>query len=576
MNKFFLLLLSFFSFSFSFSQNSEYPADYFRPPLDIPLYLSGTFGELRSNHFHSGIDIKTQGVEGKNVYAVADGYVSRVKVSAGGYGKALYITHPNGTVSVYGHLKSFNSAIEKYIRELQYANESFEVEAFPTKETLPVKKGDVVAFSGNTGSSGGPHLHFEIREESSQYAVNPLLYKSIKIKDVLQPSILELGIYPVDESSLINGKNDTAFFAVEGAGKDYVLKGKPKITVSGNVSFGVRAVDLMSEISNKNGVYQIELEMDGQEIFDITMDKLSFSTSRYINSLIDYNYYKKAERRVVRTQIDGNNKLFNYHKVKNNGIVYFYDEMTHRFVFRVKDAYGNTSELKFDVVSTIPETKPFSKAMAKTDNAEFFEFDEENKFSKDGIELNFPENAFYQSFWFQFKEIKTDSTKYSPVYQAHNKFTPVQKSFSIEIEPKNCPANVKQKLYIAYSSDGKNYDYAGSEWKGDKLAASYNQLGYFTILADAENPVITPVNIANGKNIAAQNSIKITIKDKKTGVKNYRATLNGKWILMEYDAKNNLLTYNYDDRLVKGENLFKITVSDQLNNESVYQAKLVY
>lgn len=576
MNKFFLLLLSFFSFSFSFSQNSEYPADYFRPPLDIPLYLSGTFGELRSNHFHSGIDIKTQGVEGKNVYAVADGYVSRVKVSAGGYGKALYITHPNGTVSVYGHLKSFNSAIEKYIRELQYANESFEVEAFPTKETLPVKKGDVVAFSGNTGSSGGPHLHFEIREESSQYAVNPLLYKSIKIKDVLQPSILELGIYPVDESSLINGKYDTAFFAVEGAGKDYVLKGKPKITVSGNVSFGVRAVDLMSDISNKNGVYQIELEMDGQEIFDITMDKLSFSTSRYINSLIDYNYYKKAERRVVRTQIDGNNKLFNYHKVKNNGIVYFYDEMTHRFVFRVKDAYGNTSELKFDVVSTIPETKPFSKAMAKTDNAEFFEFDEENEFSKDGIELNFPENAFYQSFWFQFKEIKTDSTKYSPVYQAHNKFTPVQKSFSIEIEPKNCPANVKQKLYIAYSSDGKNYDYAGSEWKGDKLAASYNQLGYFTILADAENPVITPVNIANGKNIATQNSIKITIKDKKTGVKNYRATLNGKWILMEYDAKNNLLTYNYDDRLVKGENLFKITVSDQLNNESVYQAKLVY
>ncbi|HEY9114612.1 MAG TPA: M23 family metallopeptidase, partial [Bacteroidales bacterium] len=252
MNKIFLLLLSCFSFSISFSQNSEYPADYFRSPLDIPLYLSGTFGELRSNHFHSGIDIKTQGVEGKNVYAVADGYVSRIKVSAGGYGKALYINHPNGTVSVYGHLKKFSPAIEKYVRDLQYSNESFEVEAFPTKETLPVKKGDVVAFSGNTGSSGGPHLHFEIREEGTQYAVNPLLYKSIKVKDLLKPSIMELVIYPVDEQSLIDGKNDTAFFAVEGTGKDYVLKGKPKITVTGNVSFGIRTIDLMSDIPNKN------------------------------------------------------------------------------------------------------------------------------------------------------------------------------------------------------------------------------------------------------------------------------------------------------------------------------------
>ena len=159
MTKIFLLLYFVFSISFSYSQSSEYPADYFRSPLDIPLYLSGTFGELRSNHFHSGIDIKTQGVQGKNVYAIADGYVSRIKVSAGGYGKVLYITHPNGTVSVYGHLKKFNKEIEKYVRDLQYKNESFEVETFPEKNLLPVIKSDVIAYSGNTGSSGGPHLH---------------------------------------------------------------------------------------------------------------------------------------------------------------------------------------------------------------------------------------------------------------------------------------------------------------------------------------------------------------------------------------------------------------------------------
>ena len=216
-----------------------------------------------------------------------------------------------------------------------------------------LKKGDVVAFSGNTGSSGGPHLHFEIREESTQYAVNPLLYKSIKIKDFIPPSIMELSVYPVDGQSLINGKNDTAFYTVEGNGKEYVLKGNPKITVSGNVSFGIRTVDRMNDIPNKNGVYEINLEMDGQQLFDISMDKLSFSTSRYINSLIDYNYYEKVNRRIVRTQIDGNNKLFNYKKVKNDGVVYFYDETVHHFIFTVKDAYNNTSELKFDIFSTI-------------------------------------------------------------------------------------------------------------------------------------------------------------------------------------------------------------------------------
>lgn len=572
--KAFFLILSFCSFVVSYAQNKD--TGFYRSPLDIPLYLSGTFGELRSNHFHSGIDIKTQGMEGKNVYAVADGFVSRIKVSSGGYGKALYITHPNGTVTVYGHLKKFNPAIEKYVRDLQYSRESFEVEAFPARETLPVKQGDVIAFSGNSGSSGGPHLHFEIREESSQYALNPLLYKNIQVKDLLKPTIFELVVFPVDDQSLINGKNDTAWFQVEAGAKDFVLKGSPKINASGNISFGIRTVDLMNDISNKNGIYQVELEMDGQKIFDISMDKLSFSTSRYVNSLIDYNYYMKTERRVVRTQVDPNNELFNYKKVKNNGIVFFYDGMAHRFVFRVMDAYQNTSALKFDVLSTVSDTKPIAKTVAKKENTVFFEYDEENEFSKKGINLDFPQNAFYRSFWFEFGEIKTDSSKFSSIYQVHNKFTPLQKSFSIEIVPVNYTTDSKQKLFVAFSSDRKSYSYLGSEWDGDKLKASARQFGYFTVLADMENPVITPVNITNGKNIAAQNSIKVTIKDKTSGIKFYKATINGKWVLMEYDAKNNLLTYEFDDRLVRGENSFKLVVSDMLGNETVYQAKLFY
>lgn len=572
----FCLSLS-FSFLISFSQTTDYPSNYFRSPLDFPLYLSGTFGELRSNHLHSGIDIKTQGVEGQKVYAVADGYVSRIKVSSGGYGNALYITHPNGYVSVYGHLQRYSSQIEKYIRELQYQNESFEVEAYPEKGLLPVKMGEIVAYSGNSGSSGGPHLHFEIREESSQYPVNPLLYKSISIKDTFKPFIVELAVYPVDEQSLINSKNDTAFFLTETNGAIYHLKGNQPVKVSGNISFGIRANDQMNDISNKNGVYQIKLLLDDKLVFELTLDKLSFTTSRYINSLIDYNYFKKSDRRIVRTQQDTNNQLFNYHHVNNNGIIFFSDNLQHQLNFQVSDVNGNMSELKFSVNSSQPIEKKryISKNEMNSDNKVFFKFNNENKFSKGDVLLTFPENSFYRSFWFELNEKKTDNSRFSDIYEVHNKYTPVQKSFTISIKPRNVSETVKKNLFIAYSPDGKSFSYVGSEWDGEALTANSNVLGIFMVLSDTVAPVILPVNIVNGKNIAGQKSIKLKIDDPKSGIKKYRATLNGKWILMEYDAKNDLLTYNFDDRLKKGENEFKLVVSDMLENETVYKAKLI-
>ena len=568
------LVLFLIVFTLTINAHSQtYPKDYFIPPLDIPLYLSGTFGELRSNHFHSGIDIKTQGVQGKRVYAIADGYVSRIKISTGGYGKALYITHPNGFVSVYGHLQKYNDTLQKFVKDLQYKRKSFSVESFPDKERFKVKKGDVIALSGNSGSSMGPHLHFEIREEATQFPVNPLFFESIKIKDFTRPQILGFGIYPVDEESTINGKNDTVFYNVEGWGPNCRLKGNPEIIINGNVNFGIKTHDLMNEISNKNGVYKISLFKDSIQVFGMKMDKLSFSTTRYINSLIDYRQYKEKGKRFVRTRIDTNNRLFIYNNVEGNGIYKFSDTLLHPMEFVVTDLYKNVSNLKFVIRST---DSLISHEKAQIKNTRYFSYSRKNKIEEEGISASFSANSFYRSFGFTFTIAEGGEDHFSKVYQLGDRFVPVQKSFTISIKLDNGFSDISSKIFIAYSPNDEDYWYVGAKRNGEFVSAKTRLLGYFTLMVDTVAPQIKPINIKDGKNIAKQKTIKMKIREKQTAISSYNAYLNDDWILMEYDAKNNLLVYNYDQHLRKGENNFRLIVIDAMKNKSEFEAELVY
>lgn len=557
------------------AQKDVFPENYFRPPLGIPLYLSGTFGELRSNHFHSGMDIKTGGVEGKNVYAIADGYVSRIKVSTGGYGKAIYITHPNGYVSVYGHLKKYNDGIQAFVTAYQYERESFEVEIFPEKDRLKVTKGEVIAISGNTGSSAGPHLHFEIREEANQQPLNPLLFKSLKIKDYTRPKITEIAIYPVNENSLINGEHDTVFYNVSGWGEEHYLVNQPKIEVTGRISFGIRAHDLMNEIPNKNGVYTIEMMVDTVQVFGLRMDQLSFSTTRYINSLIDYSYYKRMKRRLVRTEVDTNNLLKVYQNVTTNGIVDFNDSLEHRIVFNVSDAYGNLAKLSFDVVSDgYDSIKQFSK---QKKSGTYFDFTKSYEISEGNISLSFPAQAFYKSFYF---DLNIDSAvrSFAPVYKVHNSFKPVHKAFTVKVKPDSFAVEMKDKMYLAYSNGNSKgrYGFMSAKWENGYIVAKSRSFGEYTIMVDSVSPEISPVNIGKGKDISGQRTIQVKIWDRETGIRKYRGSLNGHWILMEYDRKKRLLTYQIDKKIQEGQNGFILQVEDLLGNEEVYEAILYY
>ncbi len=572
--QFHLLLFFFFVTQLSWAQKTSPADDYFRPPMDIPMYLSGTFGELRSNHFHAGIDIKTQGVEGKSIYAIADGYVSRIKIATGGYGKAIYITHPNGYVSVYGHLKKFAGEIQEYVIEQQYLDESFAIQKFPEKDLLPVKKGQLIAYSGNTGGSQAPHLHFEIREEKTQFPVNPLSFKSIKVKDYFRPKISRFSIYPADEKAQINGKNDTLVYQVEGWGLEHRLKGKPIIEVSGNVSFGLSTHDLMNEISNQNGVYELTLQLDSAEVFSFIWDKISFGTTRYINSLIDYHYYKLNKKRLIRTQLDTNNRLFNYAYILNNGIVNFSDTSSHELLFVVKDIYANESRLPVHIQAVQADEKTAKSSRVLKDNESYFDFRKRNSFRSKEINLDFPANTFYRSFIFSYDESEAGVDMLSSIYHVHDRFIPVHKKFTMTIEASHISDSIRDKVYVAYVNEKGETAYVGGKWQQDKLVLHSRLLGSFSLMADSIPPIIKPVNLKAGT--AVKYWIKVKIKDEQSGIKTYRAELNGEWVLMEYEPKKNLLFYEVDEHLKKGKNIFRLTVTDLLNNTSYYETEVSY
>lgn len=572
-----LLLFSVVCTPVTFAQRT-YPNDYFRPPLDIPLYLSGTFGELRSNHFHAGIDIKTQGVEGLKVYAAAGGYVSRVKVGLGGYGNALYITHPNGYVTVYGHLKKFNKAITAYVRKYQYKRKSFTVDLYPEKGMLKVKKGEVIALSGNTGGSMGPHLHFEIRDAANQHPLNPLVFKSLKISDNKTPVIAELALYPFGDSSCINDVNDTTYFKVVASGNAFSLPHDSIIKVHGRLSFGLRAYDRMNKTRNKNGIYREQLTIDSMLVFDIRMNELSFYTSRYINSLVDYRYFQKKKRRLIRTELDTNNRLAIYTAIKENGMVTIDDTTLHRARYVVTDAYGNTSRFDFKLKGYHPDSIILKKQLfPKGDSLIQVKFSKNNEITIESLKVILPANALYRSQVLNFGQSPGSSKTFSKIFTIGNRFVPLQKYCTVTMPLSQRVADsFASKLYVARLNKEGQADYAGGQFRDGAMVFKTRSLGKYTVMADTIPPVIKPLNVSKGKKVNKQKSLKFRITDKPTGIKKYAAFLNDKWILMEYDPKKSLLTYHFDWLLKKGKNHFKLFVFDQCDNEAIYEADIIY
>lgn len=553
-----IILLSFFYCTSLVQGQSNYPQNYFRSPIDFRILLSGTFGELRSDHFHTGIDIKTRSVIGASVFASAEGHVSRVKISAFGYGKTIYLTHPNGYVTVYGHLSALEDSLAAYVKKQQYKRESFEIDLQLKKDQFKYAKGDIIALSGNSGSSGGPHVHFEIRDEKTQEPLNPLLF-GIDVKDYIRPVIRSIRVYPIGKKPFN--------LDIGGWGEKHYLKVGDTIGFPKRFYLGINTIDKQNDTKNNNGVFEVGLFVDSVKVFGNRQERLNFSTGRYINTFIDYAYYSEHKRRYQRAFVSQFNRLKIYTEVQNKGLIHLSDSVYHQIVYQVKDANGNISRLKF--YAFLDDSKDFESILPDTIMKAVFYADKENVFETENLALTLPSYALYDSLYFHFDILNTDTFNYAPVYRLHCKEVPLHKYIKLRIKAENVSESIKNKLLIARIEDD-DFIASTTKWEGSWAQASIRSFGEYTLVADTVKPQIKWLNSSRSNGLKSRSKISFKIKDELSGIKTYKGFFNGEWVLFEYDAKNDIIFYYIEQEHLLDENELRIVVEDKVGNTSVW------
>lgn len=530
--------------------HSTYPKGDFINPMEIKTLLAGNFGELRSNHFHSGLDIKTLQREGIKVFAVGDGYISRINMSPTGYGNAIYIDHPNGYTTVYAHLQQFDGAIKEYVRKKQHEQQTFKIEIYPKPHQLKVTKGQLIALSGNTGGSGGPHLHFEIRHTKTEEPINPI-YFGYDIPDHRKPSILGTYVYPIAGEA--NGQNKRISVANGGT-----------VTAAGEIGFGIKTYDKQDGSENNNGTHQIEVFVNEEPIYTFTASRFAFTETRAINSVCDYSDLMKNNSWVYQAFVKDGNPIRTFSNLKNNGILTIEEGKTYQIRIVASDYANNQTTSTFTVKGVAPK-KPIQKVTFKNP----IYWNKENSFKAEGIEIFFPKGIFYEDFDLIYKR---NGNK----HEIGDYNFPVHQNYTITLDPTdNIPAAHIEKAVVVrqYQKSGVwKKSYENTEYKNGKLIATTREFGIFSLEVDYTKPTITPLNIKENAQFTAQNSkINFTISDSQSGIKEYNAYIDGKWVIAVYDQKIKRLSIDLnDEQIAIGEHQLELNVKDEKNNISTF------
>lgn len=545
-------------FLFAGITNNTAEAQQLRKPMDIPVLLSGNFGELRSNHFHSGIDFKTQGVEGKPIHSVQDGYVSRISVSPWGYGNGLYITHPDGTTTVYGHLQKFSQKITAYLKEKQYEQESFNVNLSLTPDELPVKEGELVALSGNTGSSGGPHLHFEVRDTETEEPMDPIEYYKDLIKDTQAPKIQGIMVYSMPGKGVVNGsRRKLELKPVTAKNGKQTLTGK--IEAWGEIGLAVKGYDYMDNTSNIYGIKDITLTADSQVIFHSNLDRFAFDESRYLNSFTDFEEWKEHRSFYIKSFVDPGNRL-RFIESLNRGILTIDEPRTYHLTYQLADAFSNTTQLSIRI-----EGKEQPIPEIDTENTELFHWWSDNRFGAKGIRLTIPKGNLYDDLYFHYS-VKEDSAALGATHILHNKPVAFHKSAKLSLRLQTDTLDNKQQYGIVRLQNGRR-SWTGGVYRNGWVDADIKEMGSYTLGQDLVPPTITPLNPATW---VSKQAIALRLSDNLSGVQTYRGEIDGQYVLFEMNSKS-VITYHFDkERLARGKHTLKLVVTDACGNQSSY------
>lgn len=543
-----------------------YPTDYFAAPVAGGVFLTGTCGELRPNHFHAGLDI--DGVVGNPIFAAADGYVESIKVQASGYGNVLYLRHPNGYVTLYAHLDRFVGDIQQFVKNSQYERERFEVELTPPDGMFKVKKGQQIGYLGNTGSSGGPHLHFEIRNPTGK-AINPLLC-GIPVSDNLAPDLRDMKVYFLNDRREVMGSK--ALSLQKDKKGNIGLEGDT-IRIGGTrVGFGVKTYDRSNARRNDNGVYAVAMYANDQLAFEWTADEFDFDDSRYLNAHIDYTARQRYGAWFHRCFTLPGDFLGNYTRTETMGAVELDPQIPTKITLKISDASGNVRKLGFWALRDDSAMETFLSAPFQF----LLPFDADNRIDLDGFAVQLPKGALYETVPLQYATTLDGSSDiFSPMHHLHDERTPVHKTLDIKILPTHLPAHLRAKAIIANCNDGRP-DNCGGTWEGEWLTARSRSFGNYCVMADTLAPRITPVVFVADMRRKTTMSFRILDNFAVTGMADqmtYRGTIDGQWVLFEHDRKSNRITYEFDERVGKGEHTLRLTARDDRGNESEFTGK---
>ncbi|WP_276479899.1 M23 family metallopeptidase [Paraflavitalea pollutisoli] len=534
----------------------NYPKGYFRNPLALPMDLSGNFGELRPNHYHMGLDLKTRRVENQPVYAAADGYISRIKIEPAGFGRAIYINHPNGYTTLYAHLNDFNATLEKWVKEQQYAKELWNIFLELAPGQFPIKKGDFIAYSGNTGGSQAPHLHFEIRRTPDDVNLNPMLF-GFPLADNTRPTILRLAVYDRTKSIY---EQAPKIIPVKAAGSSYTTTPGLLKVGSPKVSFAITSFDTHTGSTNLNGIYEALLYVDNEQVVGFRMDNISYNDTRYLNAHIDYR--TKANGGAWLQHLSEPPGYINsiYKKAKGDGAIDISDQQVHPVRIVVRDAYGNASTLEYSVQYNGEHPVPLVTA-----DKMFYPFMLDG-FETEQCEFYIGERCLYDSVHIRHsRSANTHPQGVSDVHSIGAPNIPLQESFLVRIQPGRSLSAAEQQRTVMQWYAGTKNDVQKVEWKNGWASARYRDFGSFRLLTDDTPPVIVPSGFVDGANLGNASRIVFTVTDNLGKCRNVRTLLDGKWLRFTND-KGRYFIYKFDEQCPPGDHILTISADDEAGN----------